>query len=148
MEQSVPPGQQGPVSETGLTEIEKILVKVSGTGNVTAGRDIFLHGNLYTAASAEKALSRVDKSDIADAVVAGVRKGYIAPAVATQIAGAAPARRRTGSWGVLVWPGIAVAFMLVAALSQVDVDWLRTRNFLITGGLVWLAWVSVKRGWW
>ncbi|WP_327667615.1 hypothetical protein OHN37_39705 [Streptomyces sp. NBC_00485] len=127
--------------------MEPAQVNVSGSGNVTAGRDIFLHGDVYTVQSAEKALSKADKSDIVDAVVAGVRNGYIAPAVATQIAGGAPARRR-GSWGVLVWPGMIVAFMLVAALSQVNVDWLETRNYLITGGLVWLAWASVKRGWW
>lgn len=148
MQQSARLSQQSPVSTAGLTDMEKVLVNVSGTGNIAAGRDVFLHGDVYTVASAEKALSNADKDDIAQAVVAGVRKGYIAPAVATQIAGAAPARRRAGSWGVLVWPGVAVAFMLVAALSQVNVDWLQTRNFLITGGLVWLAWVSVKRGWW
>ncbi|MFB7327756.1 hypothetical protein [Streptomyces sp. NPDC056190] len=128
--------------------MEQVQVNVSGTGNVTAGRDVYLHGDVYTVASAEKALSKADKSDIVQAVVAGVRNGYIAPAVATQIAGGAPASRRTRSWGVLIWPGMIVAFMLVAVLSQVNVDWLRTRNYLIIGGLVWLAWVSVKRGWW
>jgi len=126
--------------------MEEVQVNVSGTGNVTAGRDIFLHGDVYTVQSAEKALSKADKSDIVQAVVAGVRSGYIAPAVATQIAGGAPARRRAGSWGI--WPGMIVAFMLVAALSQVNIDWLRTKSYLITGGLAWLAWVSVKRGWW
>ncbi|MEU6143445.1 hypothetical protein ABZ848_24170 [Streptomyces sp. NPDC047081] len=149
MEQPAPLSQQSPGSGTGSADTEKVRVNVSGTGNVTAGRDVFLHGDVYTISKAEKALTRADKEDIADAVIAGVRSGYIAPYVAAEIAGAAPARRRrTGSWGVLVWPGVAVAFMLVAALSQVNVDWLRTRNYLITGGLVWLAWVSVKRGWW
>ncbi|MEU5040864.1 hypothetical protein [Streptomyces griseorubiginosus] len=128
--------------------MEQVHVNVAGTGNVTAGGSIFFHGDVYTVQSAEKALSKADKNDIAAAVVAGVRNGYIAPAVATQIAGGAPARRRMGSWGVLVWPGMIVAFMMVAALSQVNVDWLRTKSYLITGGLVWLGWVSVRRGWW
>ncbi|AZQ39084.1 hypothetical protein EJ357_41315 [Streptomyces cyaneochromogenes] len=130
-----------------LTDVEQVQVNVSGAGNVTAGRDIFLHGDIYTVESAEKALSKADKSDIVEAVVAGVRNGYIAPAVATQIAGGAPARRRVGG-GALIWPSMIVTFMLVAALSQVNVDWLQTKNYLITGGLIWLAWVSVKRGWW
>ncbi|MGW0093141.1 hypothetical protein ACWDWS_29575 [Streptomyces sp. NPDC003328] len=128
--------------------MEYAQVNVAGSGNVTAGRDIFLHGDVYTIESAEKALSKADKSDIVQAVVAGVRTGHIAPAVATQIAGGAPATRRAAPWGVLIWPGMIVAFILVAALSQVNVDWLETRSYLITGGLVWLAWVSVKRGWW
>jgi len=129
--------------------IAQVQVSVAGTGNVTAGRDIhYRGGDVYTAASAEKALSKADKNDIADAVVDGVRNGYIAPAFATQLAGGAPARHRGGTWGVFVWPSVAVAFMLVAALSQVDVDWLRTKNYLITGGLAWLGWLSVKRGWW
>lgn len=119
-------------------------ISVLGSGNITAGGDVY-----YTAENAKVALKKADRDAIVNGLLDGLDRGYIAPAAVTQIAGGAPSKsRRRPAWRGVLWPSIFITFLLVAALSQVNIDWLRTRSYIITGILGWGIWTSIKRGWW